>query len=98
MISCMNRQSQVGLTELRRNLAFNLWRVRNGEILEVTKRGIPVAKLNATAEALTITGRLVVAGRATPPKNRHRQRLPRLVNRSGRSVSEIVMEMRADRI
>lgn len=60
-------RSQVGVRELRQNLSKYLERVRAGETLEVTERNRPVAILAPLTSETTATGRLVAAGRATPP-------------------------------
>jgi len=61
------RSNQVGVRELRQNLSKYLRRVVNGERLEVTERGKPVAVLAPLSESSSATQRLVGSGRARPP-------------------------------
>jgi len=56
---------QVGIRELRDTLTATIRRVRNGETLEVTHDGVPVAVL-APVRSDRIQ-RLVAAGDVTPP-------------------------------
>jgi prevent-host-death family protein len=56
----------VGVRELRQNLSKYLRRVINGERLEVTERGRPVAVLAPLSETTSALGRLVGSGRARP--------------------------------
>ncbi len=56
----------VGVRELRQNLSVYLERVREGERLEVTDRGRPVAMLVPLPVASTLAARLVAEGRAVP--------------------------------
>jgi prevent-host-death family protein len=62
------RSNQVGVRELRQNLSKYLRRVVNGERLEVTERGRPVAVLAPLSESTSALARLVGSGRARPPQ------------------------------
>ena len=55
---------RVGVRELRQNLSRHLRRVRAGERLVVTERGLPVAVLSPWADETDPLERLVVEGRA----------------------------------
>ena len=57
---------QVGVRELRQNLSIYLDRVKAGETLEVTERGVPVAELRPLSEGADVIARLVSSGRAWP--------------------------------
>lgn len=96
---CYMRRSRVGVRELRQNLSVHLRKVKAGQVLEVTERGVPVAQLAPLPPPDDPLARLEAAGliiqRATgrledlPPPIR----LPR-----GISASAILQELREDRI
>lgn len=56
---------QIGVRELRQNASVYLDRVKRGESIEVTERGVPVAILSPTPTG-SLLDRLVVEGRLTP--------------------------------
>ena len=60
--------NRVGVRELRQSLSVYLRRVANGETLQVTEHGRPIAILAPLPAATTALERLVAAGRATPPR------------------------------
>ena len=60
------RADRVGVRELRQNLSVYLARVIQGERLEVTDRGNPVAMLIPIQPGATLVERLVAEGRAIP--------------------------------
>jgi len=90
----------VGVRELRQNLSVYLRRIAEGETLEVTDRGRPVALLSPLPGALSGAvarlaeqGRLVrraIAGSASLP--------PPLPASSGVSLSELLDDARADKL
>ena len=86
--------ARVGVRELRQNLSVYLDRVKDGETLEVTEHGVPVAQLRPRpVETLSVIDRLIAEGRITPAKYSHKDlgpppRIP------GRPASEILQEMR----
>lgn len=57
---------QVGVRELRQNLSVYLDRVKQGEALEVTERGHPVAVLAPLRESDSPLERLRAQGRLRP--------------------------------
>jgi prevent-host-death family protein len=80
---------------LRENLRAFLDRVKNGDVVVVTERGRPIARLTSAEEDVAYE-RLVADGAITPAK-RPRQpidvnRLPRLRGRP--TLSDIVIEQR----
>jgi antitoxin (DNA-binding transcriptional repressor) of toxin-antitoxin stability system len=80
--------------ELRQNLSVYLERVKQGETLEVTEHGQPVAQLGPrVATPVSVIDRLIAEGRVTPAKRSHRdiQPPPKI---PGRPLSEILLEMR----
>jgi antitoxin (DNA-binding transcriptional repressor) of toxin-antitoxin stability system len=58
-------RARIGIRELRDTLTTTIRRVRQGETLEITHDGVPVAIL-APLPADRV-GQLVAAGEATPP-------------------------------
>lgn len=90
----LGRPARVGVRELRQNLSVYLRRIKAGETLEVTERGQTVARLTPPpAETLSPLQRLIAEGRATAPTRSHKH-LPLPPRVEGRSVSEILQEMR----
>ena len=90
---------QVSVRELRQNLSVYLRRIKQGEALEVTERGRPVAllrplgrRLSAPLERMIEEGRLHPAAVAShdiePPLNVHLKT----------SASQVLQEQREDRI
>ena len=57
---------RVGVRELRQNLSVYLRRVKDGESLEVTEHGHPVAVLSPLREPQSVYDRLVAQGRIRP--------------------------------
>jgi prevent-host-death family protein len=55
---------RIGVRELNQNTSQVLARVRNGETVEVTERGRPVARLVPVDAGVTVLDRLVAEGRA----------------------------------
>ena len=86
----------VPVTELRAHLSEWLTKVKAGDEVVVTDRGIPVARLvpldsTSVIERLTAEG---VLGRPKAPKRPARRNLPK--NTSGKLLSDIVSEQRAE--
>jgi prevent-host-death family protein len=90
---------RVGVRELRQNLSVYLRRVRRGESLEVTERGLPVAVLAPSVApddriaALAARGIAVRRGRGNladlaPPARARRDR----------SASDALQELREERL
>jgi len=87
-------RAQVGVRELRQNLSVYLDRVKDGETLDVTEHGVPVAELRPRAEdPVSAIDRLIAEGRITPAKNSHKDLGPP-PKIPGRPLSEILQEMR----
>lgn len=86
--------ARVGVRELRQNLSVYLDRVKNGESLEVTEYGQPVAQLGPRrATPASVIDRLIAEGRVTPAKRSHKNLTPP-PSIPGRPLSEILREMR----
>ncbi len=60
------RPARVGVRDLRQNLSVFLKRVKDGEILEVTEHGEPVALLMPLAADVTSMDLLLATGQARP--------------------------------
>lgn len=84
---------EIGVRDLRENLRAALERVKRGEELVITERGLPVARV-CSVEGATAWERLVEAGVvARPPRARVRARAAARV-RSREPVSPLVAEQR----
>jgi prevent-host-death family protein len=68
--------AQVGMRELNQNTSQVIERVRRGETVEVTDRGISVARIVPIDGGLPILERLVAEGRALPPSTRTYEPVP----------------------
>ena len=89
--------ARVGVRELRQNLSIYLDRVKAGETFEVTEHGQPVAQLGPrVAKPVSIIDQMIAEGRATAATVDHRtiQYPPSIPDPSGRTLSEILQEMR----
>jgi prevent-host-death family protein len=64
----MTGRAKVGIRELRQNLSVHLRKVKQGESLEVTERGQPVALLTPLPERMSARERLIAEGRMIPGK------------------------------
>jgi prevent-host-death family protein len=98
-MSAGDRVARVGVRELRQNLSIYLRRVKQGETLEVTERGAPVAELRPRPrEAMSILDRMIAEGRVTPAKHDHRLLPPPPPDASpgSPSLTEILLEMREE--
>jgi prevent-host-death family protein len=92
------RAATVGVRELRQNLSVYLDRVKKGEALTVTERGVAVAILRPLPRQTDALGRLVAEGRATAPPRSHRNLAKPLTLSLDRPLSEILDELRNDRL
>ena len=82
----------VGVRELRANLSRWLEQVKAGEVIVVTERGKPIARIVPDLPRSKFD-RLVAEGAITPPKRTDRRPLPPLIEATG-SVSEYVIQGR----
>jgi prevent-host-death family protein len=57
---------QIGVRELNQQTSQVLDRVRAGETLEITDRGIPVAEIRPVSDARSGLARLIAEGRLIP--------------------------------
>jgi prevent-host-death family protein len=87
----------VGVRELRQNLSVYLDRVRDGETMEVTEHGHPVARLTPLpAASVSTLERLIAEGRATPAQGDLLELEPVAPPTGSPSVSEVMRRMRED--
>ena len=86
---------RMGIRELRDNLTAAVRRVRAGESIEVTYDGEPVAVLAPIGR--NRLDELIARGEATPATRPLDLTGPLHPNTSGRSISELLDEQRADR-
>lgn len=83
---------EVGVRELRENLAGWLERAAAGEEIVVTERGRPKARI-VPAAGESILDRLIREGRATAP-TRPRRYLPPVKDAEGSPVTDTLLEQR----
>lgn len=91
------RLARVGVRELRQNLSVYLDRVKNGETLEVTERGQPVARLGPRpVKPLSIIDQMIADGRITPATFDHRKIPPPMPNPNPGepTLTDILLQMR----
>ncbi|MHB1235852.1 MAG: type II toxin-antitoxin system Phd/YefM family antitoxin [Microbacteriaceae bacterium] len=93
---------RIGVRELRQNASRYLARVKQGESIEVTERGVPVAVLSPVpAEKTSLYDRLVAEGKLIPGKGDFIQwmeenPLPTDPDLDGPTATEILLQMRED--
>lgn len=86
----------VPVSELRAHLSEWLAKVKGGDELVVTDRGIPVARL-VPLDSTSVIERLTAEGVLSRPKTPKRPfTQPRPKNTSGKLLSDIVSEQRAE--
>ena len=95
----------IGVRELRQNASRYLERVKRGESIQVTDRGVPVAMLTpVAAERKSRYQEMLEQGLITPGKANLQHYLgehppqPLEANYAGPSVSEILEELREERL
>lgn len=88
---------RVGIRELRQNASAVLRRVIDGETVEVTQRGRPVALIVPLPREDDVVDRLVAQGLATPATGDITELPPPIKLRPGSKLpSEILEELRSD--
>ena len=95
----------IGVRELRQNASKYLDRVKQGESIEVTERGVPIAVLGPVpAENVSLVDRLIAEGRMTPAKHDLREWLeknppiPADPDYDGPTMAQILDELREEKI
>jgi len=86
---------RIGVRELRQNASRYLARVKAGETVEVTERGVLIARLVPPQRSDTARDRLVAAGKLIPASGT--RRLPPPMAVEGPSTGEVLEEFREDR-
>jgi len=88
---CYMTADQVGVRELRQNLSVYLARIAQGETLEVTDRGQPVAILAPIPKSISVLERLKREGRLTSAKGDllALKRPPMAISRRGSDALEL---------
>ncbi|MGD9697038.1 MAG: type II toxin-antitoxin system Phd/YefM family antitoxin [Thermoleophilia bacterium] len=93
----MSTRSRIGVRELREHLSATLRRVRSGEVVEVTERGVPIARLTPMPGAVDPIARLIAEGVLDPAEDPHAPLVPGLTPAPGAPPSQEIIEgMRAD--
>lgn len=87
---------QVGIRELRQDASTWVRRAAAGEVIEVTDRGRPVARLGPIPAQETGLAALEAAGRIRHGRGRLSDIKPLPIDPTRPSLSEILEEMRAD--
>ena len=100
MVDHSDRLARVGVRELRQNLSVYLRRVKEGETLEVTEHGHPVARLTPSSpEPISRLDQLIAEGRAWPPEGDLLEFLdepPIDWPEDGPSLTEVLIQMREE--
>lgn len=95
---------RIGVRELRQNASVYLDRVKGGESIEVTERGVPVAVLGPIPiDPKSRVQELIEQGRLTPGSGELREILQRPVppmdpDYDGPSTAQILDELREERL
>lgn len=84
---------EVGVRDLKNQLSRYLVRVRAGEEIIITDRGLPVALISALDHSDDRLAALVASGAVRPPKNTTRRR-PTSRIKARDSVSDLVADQR----
>ena len=99
-IDLYSQDMDVGITELRANLAEWVRRAADGEEIVITDRGRPVARIVPPDPAAARMSELIAAGIVTPPSRAKTLRSAdfiRLHAPGGVSLSDEVIAMRDER-
>jgi len=89
---------RIGVRELRQHASRYLSRVKAGESVEVTERGQPVARLTPLPEHSDVRSRLIAEGRLIPRLRDPHNLPPPVDDPALRPTSEILDDLREDRI
>jgi prevent-host-death family protein len=87
---------RIGVRELNQHTSQVLARVRRGEVVEVTERGRPIARLVPVDVGLTLLDRLVGEGRACAPTAGGPIPMPPVWGEPGVNVADELASARED--
>jgi prevent-host-death family protein len=89
---------RVGVRELRQNLSVYLQQVKKGATLEVTERGVPVARLLPLEDEDPVIARLEREGILLPGGSGRVEDMPppRPLEPGERTLTEVLLEMREE--
>ena len=85
----------VGIRELRENLRAYLGRVKEGERIVVTERGVPIANIDRAGDARVLDD-MVKAGLATRPSRPKTPIDPKKLVPVRGTVTDILLEQRGE--
>jgi prevent-host-death family protein len=89
--------TRIGVRELRHRASTYLARAKAGEIIEITDRGVPVARLVPPLPP-TVRDQLIAEGRLKPGAGRLLDHVDPLPQRpDGRRLSQLLDEIREER-
>lgn len=98
----MSHMDRIGIRELRQNASEYVRRAEQGETIEVTDRGRPVARLSPLPKAESVLDRLIAEGSAMRAERELRDVLqsvkPAPPIPGQPSISQILEEMREERL
>jgi prevent-host-death family protein len=89
--------TRIGIRELRQHASVYLDKVKAGEVVEVTERGMLVALLVPPSPSATERDRLVSTGRLAPARTDFQLPERRDVASDGPTASEVLSGLREDR-
>lgn len=89
---------RVGVRELRQNLSVYLQDVKHGATLEVTERGVPVARLQPLEDSDPVLARLEREGILLPGGSGRIEDMPPPLplGPGEKTLTEVLLEMRED--
>jgi prevent-host-death family protein len=89
---------RVGVRELRQNLSVYLQQVKGGATLEVTDRGVPVARLQPLGAEDPVIARLEREGILLPGGSGRIEDMPppRALEPGEQTLTEVLLEMHAE--
>ena len=87
---------RIGVRELRQNASRYLAKVKAGETIEVTERGVLVARLVPLQSSESARARLIATGKLIPADGP--QHLPAPIRVEGPSTGQALDELRQDRL
>lgn len=88
-------QYTIGIRDLKAHLSSYLEKVQNGHTIVITSHGKPIAQLTPTREELMDRVKtLQAAGLIAWSGKKPSVRIPKLVNKSDKLISDLVLDLR----